>query len=254
MMNPTLTEWLRSPKFKVGVCAAIVVLLLYAVFIMGRQSVDASRGTRAAEGIQHTSEQVEVVTRSADAVAELLDETSPDTSPEPISSADGARTNVGAQAQASDTVYVQRLEDLKGRWEPRYTAAIEDIERLEHRFSTATDRLEEYFTKQSELTQDINDPNLRTQLQQRDSEERAAYGRWMARGTTLLAEVQAMRQDLDDMNTVILKQELTVNMLSEYGAMRRIPTSVETLYASLSVFRQQSDQLAVDLSSQVFSQ
>ena len=253
-MNPTLAGWLRSTQFKVGVCAVIVVVLLYAVFIMGRQSVDASRGTRAAEGIQHTSEQVEVVTRSADAVAELLDETSPEVSPEPVSSTDGTLTSVGTQTQASDTVYVQRLEDLKSRWEPRYTAAIDDIERLEHRFSTATDRLEEYFAQQSELTQAINDLNLRAQLQQRDSEERAAYGRWMANGTTLLAEVQAMRQDLDDMNTVILKQELTVNMLSEYGAMREIPASVKTLYESLSVFRQQSDQLAGDLSGRVFSQ
>ena len=236
-MNPTLAKWLRSPQFKVGVCAVIAVVLLYVVFIVGRQSVDASRGTRAVEGIQHTSEQVEVVTRSADAVAELLDETSPDVSAEPISSADSTRTNVGTQAQASDTVYVQRLGDLKGRWEPRYTAAIEDIERLEHRFSTAADRLEEYFAKQSELTQEINDSNLRAQLQQRDNEERAAYGRWMANGTTLLAEVQAMRQDLDDMNTVILKQELTVNMLSEYGAMREIPASVKALYESLGVFR-----------------
>ncbi len=253
-MNPTLVGWLRSTQFKVGVCALIAVVLLYAVFIVGRQSVDASRGTRAVEGIQRTSEQMEVVTRSADAVAELLDETSPDSPTEPTSSGDSTPTSVDTQAQSSDTVYVQRLEDLKGRWEPRYTAAIEDIERLEHRFSTATDRLEEYFAKQSGLTQDINDSSLRAQLQQRDSEERAAYGRWMANGTVLLTEVHAMRQDLDDMNTVILKQELTVNMLGEYGAMREIPASVKALYDSLDDFRQQSDQLASDLSSRVFSQ
>ena len=253
-MNATLAVWLRSTQFKVGVCAAIVAILLYAVFIVGRQSVDASRGTRAAEGIQHTSEQVEVVTRSADAVAELLDETSPEASPEAVSSTAGTQTSVGAQTLSSDAVYVQRLVELKGQWEPRYTTAIEDIERLEHRFSTATDRLEEYFARQSELTQDINDPGLRAQLQQRDSEERAAYGRWIANGSELLAEILGMRKDLDDMNTVILKQELTVTMLNEYGAMREIPASVKTLYESLSDFRQQSDQLASDLSSQVFSQ
>ena len=149
--------------------------------------------------------------------------------------------------------YTKRAQLLMERWGPRYDAAVRDITAFEHRFKTAESRLQEYFDEQTALTESVNDPVLREQLGRRDMVERETYALWTAEGWTLLAQAQAMRRDLDDMNAVILKQELTVSMLNEYSMMSSIPTSVASLHESLSGFREQSDQLAHDLNEQIFN-
>ncbi len=238
---------------KVIVCAIAFGALIYVAFVQGAQNVDADRGERAAEGIELTSEQAGAMTETAGAASEfLIEEASTDES--------GSRS-VGAapSAQVSNSTttinawYERRIEDLASRWEPRYSAAIDDIAKFEHRFNTTQDRLEEYFTRQSELTESINEPDLRAELRTRDIEEQQAYGRWMRQAHTILAEALRMREDLDDMDAVIRKQQLTGAMLAEFRALAAIPNSVSSLHASLRTFRQQSDELARDLSSQVFS-
>ena len=72
-------------------------------------------------------------------------------------------------------------------------------------------------------------------------------------GSQLLNRALAMGRQLDDMDVVIRKQQLTVGMLSQYTRERSIPGSAESLHASLSEFRLQSDRLASDLSANVFN-
>ena len=241
---------------KVAICAVAILALSYVVFVQGEQSVEADRGGRAAEGIELTSKQAQDMTQAADAVSVLIEDASVDVSPSPSPSPAVDITPIAQDSQTavkSDAWYVRRTERLVNSWGPRYATAIDDITKFEHRFRTAEDRLEEYFQQQSEITESVNDSNLRAELRNRDNEERAAYARWTEEGRALLAHAQDMRGDLDDMDAVIRKQQLTANMLSEYSRASSIPSSVKNLHASLSDFRRQSDELANDLSSQIFN-
>lgn len=232
---------------KIAVCVIAFGALVYVVFVQGAQNVDADRGERAAEGIELTSEQAEKMTETANLVSELIEETSIAESGSPSSSQDSVATST------IDAWYVRRIENLMDRWGPRYAAAVDDVARFEHRFNAAQDRLEEYFTQQAELTESINDPVLRAELRNRDNEERYAYSRWTAQAHSILAQALSMRRDLEDMDALIRKQQLTVSMLTEFRELTAIPSSVKSLHSSLSAFRQQSNELARDLSTQVFS-
>ena len=253
-MNRAYMQKLNPRMVKAAVCVLAILGVGYWVFVQGSQSVEAHRGARAAEGIEQTSEKAEDMTQTADAVSMLIEDTSVDLSSTPPSAENLTPTVQDPQASVElEPWYARRVEDLVNRWGPRYAASIDDINKFEHRFKTTEDRLAEYFEKQSQITESVNDPNLRAELLNRDLEEREAYSRWMAEGRELLARAQAMRRDLDDMDAVIRKQQLTVSMLSEYGRSSTIPNSVKSLHASLSDFRRQSNELAEDLSTQIFN-
>ena len=250
--NPGTTS--RSAKIKAAICAVAVLALAYVVFVQGGQDVTAERGARAAEGIRMTSVQAEDMSTTASAVSTLIEDAAG--SP-PLRSQTKADVTPGSQDTREtvdpDAWYVRRIETLVDRWEPGYSAAKADIGRFEHRFSTTQDRLREYFVEQGELTESVHDSSLRARLKRRDSEEREAYDRWTAEGSELLTRALAMGRELDDMDVVIRKQQLTVTMLSQYTTGSSIPSSAENLHASLSEFRVQSDQLASDLSTHVFN-
>ena len=243
---------LISPKMaKVGICLAVVLGLVYVVLVVGGRNVEADRAVRAAEGIKLTSEQAGDMTQTADAVGTLIEDTVAEVSTS--ASSPESTPSAGVELARSDEWYVRRADELSSRWGPRYEAATRDIDIFEHRFRTTQDRLGEYFQKQSEITESVNSPDLRMVLRNRDAEEKAAYLRWIEEGQKLLGQARSMRSSLDDMDAVIRKQQLTVNMLSEYNEVSSIPSTVRSLYASLDEFRRQSDQLANDLSIQVFS-
>ena len=244
----------RPTKIKLFICAIAVLALAYVVFVQGGQDVTAERGARAAEGIRMTSVQAEDMSTTASAVSTLIEDAAG--SP-PLRSQTKADVTQGSQDTQEiadpEAWYVRRIETLVDRWEPGYSAAKADIERFEHRFSTTQDRLREYFVEQGELTDSVHDSSLRARLKRRDSEEQEAYDRWTAEGSELLTRALAMGRELDDMDVVIRKQQLTVTMLSQYTTGSSIPSSAESLHASLSEFRVQSDQLASDLSTHVFN-
>ena len=250
--NPGTTS--RSAKIKAAICAVAVLALAYVVFVQGGQDVTAERGARAAEGIRMTSVQAEDMSTTARAVSTLVEDAAGSPPLRSQAKADVTQGSQDTQEIADpEAWYVRRIETLVDRWEPGYSAAKADIERFEHRFRTTQDRLREYFVEQGELTESVHDSSLRARLKRRDSEEREAYDRWTAEGSELLTRALAMGRELDDMDVVIRKQQLTVTMLSQYTTGSSIPSSAESLHASLSEFRVQSDQLASDLSTHVFN-
>ena len=244
-------------KVKAVVCVTAVLVLVYVVFVQGWQNVSAQKGARAAEGIRMTSEQADDVSRTTGAVGTLIaaaaapSSTAASFGPAP---SEGVFSSEDAQPQLEDNAwYVVRIEDISGRWEPAYSAAKADIERFEHRFRTAEDRLSEYFDEQRELTVSVSDSALRSELRRRDSEEQRAYTRWTEEGRKLLNRALAIERELDDMDVVIRKQQLTVSMLSEYSSASSIPSSAQSLHRALGEFHLQSDELASDLSTRVFN-
>ena len=244
-----------ATKVKASICVMAVLILAYVVFVQGWQNVSAQRGARAAEGIRMTSEQADDMSRTTGAVGTLIaDAAAPSSSTSNPSPSEGGFSSKDAQPHLEDSAwYVVRIEDITGRWRPAYSAAKADIERFEHRFRTAEDRLSEYFDEQRELTGSVSDPALRAELRLRDSEERRAYTRWTEEGRKLLNRALAIERELDDMDVVIRKQQLTVSMLSEYSRASSIPSSAQSLHGALGEFRLQSDELASDLSTRVFN-
>ena len=244
-------------KVKACICVMAVLVLTYVVFVQGWQNVSAQRGARAAEGIKMTSEQAGDMSRTTGAVGTLIaTAAAPSPSPTPSNSSppESDFSSEDAQSHLEDSAwYVVRIEDISGRWEPAYSAAKADIKRFKHRFRTAEDRLSEYFDEQRELTGSVSDSALRAELRLRDSEERRAYTRWTEEGRKLLSRALAIERELDDMDVVIRKQQLTVSMLSEYSRASSIPRSAQSLHRALGEFRLQSDELASDLSTRVFN-
>ena len=239
---------------KVSICAISVLALVYIVLFQGGHDAVEAKGARAAEGIQKTSQQAEDMSHTASRVSNLIEGAAVHQAHSLASGVDiSTDPNTDGAPDTADAWYVQRLEELVERWGPDYAAARADIDRFEHRFRTSRDRLREYFDEQAGLTEDVNDPELRAELHRRDEEERAAYQRWTTEGRNLLNRALAMRSELDDMDIVIRKQQLTVSMLSQYTRESSIPRSAENLYRSLGEFRMQSDALAMDLSTRVFN-
>ena len=247
-----------ATKVKAVVCVMAVLILVYVVFVQGWQNVSAQRGARAAEGIKMTSEQAGDMSRTTSAVGTLIataaaPSPSASSSSPPSSVVDGLAPGESQPHLEDSAWYVVRIEDISGRWGPAYSAAKADIERFKHRFRTAEDRLSEYFDDQRELTDSVSDSTLRSELSRRDSEERRAYTRWTDEGRKLLDRALAIERELDDMDVVIRKQQLTVSMLSEYSRASSIPSSAQSLHTALDEFRLQSDELASDLSTRVFN-
>ena len=244
----------RATNVKVGICVVAVLALAYVVFVQGWQNVSAERGTRAAEGIRLTSEQAGDMSRTTNDVGTLIADVGASSLSSSQSPSVAHLSSQDAQTEVEvDAWYVVRIEELSGRWNPAYTAARADIERFEHRFRTAEDRLIEYFDEQTDLTVSVNDPALRAELQERDLEEREAYARWTEEGRKLLGTALTIGRELDDMDVVIRKQQLTVSMLSQYTRASSIPSSAQDLHRALDEFRLQSDELASDLSTNVFN-
>ena len=246
-----------ATRVKTVVCVMAVLVLAYVVFVQGWQNVSAQRGARAAEGIRMTSEQAGDMSRTTGAVGTLIATAAAPSSTgyptSPPSSADGLAPGESPPHLEDSAWYVVRIENISGRWEPAYSAAKADIERFKHRFRTAEDRLSEYFDEQRDLTGSVSDSALRAELSRRDWEERRAYTRWTEEGRKLLNRALAIERELDDMDVVIRKQQLTVSMLSEYSRASSIPSSAQSLHRVLDEFRLQSDELASDLSPRVFN-
>ena len=253
---------LMTPKnAKVGIFAAAALTLMYVVLIQGDRNVEADRAVRASEGIEYTTRQAENMTQAADEVSVLLEDTvaspsiggmSNQTKGKPIGVEDTPQQEL--DQETVQTWYSDRINELNRRWSPRYRTAIRDIETFEHRFRTTRARLEEYFDQQTAMTDSISNPSLREDLKVRDHEERQAYDLWLQEGERVVTQASRMRRDLTDMDTIIRKQLLTVGMLGEFSQVRSIPESVKNLHDSLDIFRSQSDELAHDLSVNVFSE
>lgn len=261
-----------SKKVKALSIAVILMVVTYAIFVQGHESVKADRGLRAAEGIEYTSMQAQDMTVTAEQVGDLIESVTapagldtpqavptrrvprPSNNIEVVGDSDTVAARSSGISEETAAYYSMRVETLLAEWAPRYEAATRDIDTFEQRFETAEDRLQEYFDEQSSLTDSVNDPVLREQLRARDVAERGAYKHWLEQGMELLVQAQSMRRDLNDMNAVIRKQQLTVTMLSDYSMMTTIPASVQSLHDSLEGFRSQSDELASDLTREFFNQ
>ena len=67
------------------------------------------------------------------------------------------------------------------------------------------------------------------------------YLNWRAQAHSTLARARLIKQDLDDLNVVITKLELSANFAALYQDFQELPTSLLTLHAEIDRFREESE-------------
>ena len=100
--------------------------------------------------------------------------------------------------------YIEAASALKNEWEPRYNAARQEYNKLNHQVEFSKKTADEYFAIQRGLTDEIQDAEVQSQLRESDRLESDVYDRWAEQADkTVLMEIM---QDLEDMDVIMQKQ------------------------------------------------
>ena len=102
---------------------------------------------------------------------------------------------------------------------------------------------DEYLKVQQRLTSNINDPEVRARLRQVDERERILILEWLAQAAHVLAQADAIKTDLDDMNIRITKLELSATFASVYEGFHEMPSALTTLNGELARFDQETERI-----------
>ena len=135
------------------------------------------------------------------------------------------------------TEYIKAVRQLKTAWQPRYDKASADYKVFAYRIHHAEEMAQEYFEVQARLTNQIMNPDQRRQAELQDFKEREVYLEWRTQAHRTFATAQLIKQDLDDMNIMIAKLELSANFAALYQDFRELPPSLLTLHAEIDQFR-----------------
>lgn len=141
------------------------------------------------------------------------------------------------------SAYLAAVNELQAAWSPRYERAVQDYKVLAHRIHHTEKMADKYFQHQSELTRSITNSDTRSQAEENDNRERDAYLAWRGQAASTLSKAKLIKQDLDDMNIVIVKLQLSANFASLYEDFQELPQSMMALHADIAEFRRQSDEI-----------
>ena len=141
------------------------------------------------------------------------------------------------------TEYTMAVEQLKNAWEPRYERAVDEFHRFEERVERADEIAQEYLNTQMDLTREIQNPEKRAMFQNRDYEEMIQVIEWIAGARGVLSQARAIKADLDDMNIIITKSELSATFASVRQTFYEIPPAIALLNQELTRFQEESEQI-----------
>ena len=111
----------------------------------------------------------------------------------------------------SRTDYIQAVEQLEQAWTPRYGRAVQEYKRFAYRIDHADEMAVKYFRVQENLTSHIASARDRRRAEQIDAAEREAYLKWRDQAFKTLGQATSIMIELDDMNIVITKQNLSAH-------------------------------------------
>lgn len=150
---------------------------------------------------------------------------------------------VHTELQPSDTEYIRAVNRLKRAWGPRYTRAVDEYRRFEDRVAHAEEMAFEYLEIQQRLTHNINDSQMRETSELRDAHEQRVVLDWINKANDVLAQARTIKIDLDDMNLVITKLELSATFASVYEGFMRMPIAITMLNSELERFQEESERI-----------
>lgn len=143
----------------------------------------------------------------------------------------------------SRTEYIQAVEQLEQAWTPRYRRAVQEYKRFAYRIDHADEMAVRYFRVQENLTSHIASAKDRRRAEQIDAAEREAYLKWRDQAFKTLGQATSIMIELDDMNIVITKQNLSAHFAALYEDFQTIPPAITMLHNELARFREESERI-----------
>ena len=147
------------------------------------------------------------------------------------------------ELEPGSTEYLQAVNQLKVVWDPRYAQAVDEFRRFKRRVEYARDMSADYVEIQQRLTSNISDREVRARLREVDAQEQALIAEWMAQASGVLAQAQAIRVNLDDMNIRITKLELSATFASVYEGFYEMPIALTALNDDLARFELETERI-----------
>ena len=196
--------------------------------------------------LKRTSDGIPSSTTGVNLVGEVATESTLEFEPEdsPVTRMIAELARLSGTTNIEQSAFVAAVNDLKAEWSPRYRKAIDDYEKLTHRVRRVENTAQKYFELQLELTEQINNPNLRATAAQNDAEEYDQFEIWRVASNAMLNQLNETFKDLHDMNIVIDKLNLSANFSVLYDGFESLTLSISQLHEDLDRFREKSDHIA----------
>ena len=147
------------------------------------------------------------------------------------------------ELEPSPTEYINAVEQLQRAWSPRYDRAVDEYKRFAYRIDHADAMAANYFQVQENLTAHIINPEDRRNAEEIDAAEREVYLDWRDQAFATLGQARAIMHDLDDMNIIITKQNLSAHFAALYQDFQSIPPAITLLHKELAKFREESNRI-----------
>ena len=155
----------------------------------------------------------------------------------------GNPSETGLQTQNSEISKITSIDELIGRWEPRYEGAKLAYVKFEAAIDNAKASAAGYFAAQQAVTERINDPEIKAQAREDDDRDLTLYRQWEAQANLALAKARAIGMQLDDMDASLRKLELRTDFVFDSSSFREVPAAILELNAELSEFRAASETI-----------
>lgn len=143
----------------------------------------------------------------------------------------------------SQNKYIEAANNLRKEWEPRYKAARVEYNKLNHQVEFSKKTANEYFAIQKGLTDQVQDSDLKAQLRESDQQERQVYEIWVEQAEKTVLMAYEIMQDLEDMDVIIAKTNLSAHFAALNTSAQTLPTSMMALHEELDYFRKASQDI-----------
>ncbi len=253
-----------------GVVVAVLVFVFansgcFTGFLDGGRSDNL--GLKVAEASSDASAQAEKLIGVFDSVnphSDTLNAPSGNTEASPVPSG-GASGNNSEIASSSDTAvkdaynwmvyyasqtgvdsqsnFIAAADSLREEWEPRYKSARAEYNKLNEQVEASKETAEEYFTVQRGLTDQIQDTALKAQYRASDQVEREVFRKWAEQADKTVLKAYEIMQDLEDMDVIIAKTNLSAHFATLNLSTQTLPTSMLALHEELDHFRRASQEI-----------
>ena len=145
----------------------------------------------------------------------------------------------------TDVAAITSIQQLLGRWTPRYEQAALAYSRFDAAIGAAEQQAEAYFAEQRALTAGYHDDTRRAEREAEDEAEYALYVEWRDRAHQVRSSAEAVVERLDDMDTDLRKLKLTTELAEAFNVsgFKDVPSEIANLGAELSEFQVASDNI-----------
>lgn len=135
------------------------------------------------------------------------------------------------------------VEILEQEWRPQYKIAIQQFDEFKRNVSDTEELIAEYKETQTELTEQISDPDLRKRLRGYDQEGFDAIDSWLVKAKEILDDANEIKTKLDDMDIIITKLGIESRMRDLQNNLLAIPPGMKALFDRIDEFHDQTFDL-----------